>query len=102
VPQARAIVGQPRSLTGISPPLARTDVAQALSVVFGRGRSHWLVATRANGQPAFGVYLSDPHAPVFHANGLMVVTLAGSRASALTRFDNSTLSRFGLPRMLPA
>jgi hypothetical protein len=64
--------------------------------------SHRLVATRANGRPAFGVYVSDPLAPVFHANGLMVVTLAGSRASALTRFDNSNLSRFGLPRTLPA
>ena len=57
--------------------------------------------TRANGQPAFGIYVKDPHAPVFHANGLMVVTLTGNLASALTRFDNSTLPRLGLPRTLP-
>jgi RNA polymerase sigma-70 factor (TIGR02960 family) len=80
----------------------RDVAALALSIVFGTGRSQRLVATRANGQPAFGVYVSDPHAPVFHANGLMVVALAGTRVSALTRFDNSTLSRFGLPRTLPA
>jgi RNA polymerase sigma-70 factor (TIGR02960 family) len=80
----------------------RDVAARALSIVFARGRTHRLIATRANGQPAFGVYVSDPHAPVFHANGLMVVALAGSQVSALTRFDNSTLSRFGLPRTLPA
>jgi RNA polymerase sigma-70 factor (ECF subfamily) len=80
----------------------RDVAAQALSIGFGRGLSHRLVATRANGQPAFGLYVGDPHAPVFHANGLIVVTLAGAGISALTRFDNSTLSRFGLPRLLPA
>jgi RNA polymerase sigma factor (sigma-70 family) len=76
----------------------RDIAARALSIVFGRGRSYRLVATRANGQPAFGVYVRDPHGGVFHANGLMVVTLAGELISSLTRFDNSTLSRFGLPR----
>jgi hypothetical protein len=77
------------------------DVAiRALSIVLGRGRAYRLVATRANGQPAFGVYVRDPHAEVFHANGLMVVTLAGSLVSAIARFDNSSLARFGLPRTL--
>jgi RNA polymerase sigma-70 factor (ECF subfamily) len=33
----------------------RDVAAQALSIVFGKGRAHRLVATRANGQPAFGV-----------------------------------------------
>jgi RNA polymerase sigma-70 factor (TIGR02960 family) len=79
----------------------RDVAARALSIVFARGRAHRLIATRANGQPAFGVYVKDPHAPVFHANGLMVVTLTGNFASALTRFDNSALARFGLPRTLP-
>jgi RNA polymerase sigma-70 factor (ECF subfamily) len=32
----------------------------------------------------------------------MVLTLAGDRISALTRFDNSNLARFGLPRTLDA
>jgi RNA polymerase sigma-70 factor (ECF subfamily) len=60
-----------------------------------------LVATRANGQPAFGCYLQDPHAPVDHAHGLVVLTLEGDRIAAITRFlDNSVMSRFGLPRTL--
>ena len=64
----------------------------------GTGRRYRLVATRANGQPAFGVYLRDPQTGVAHANGLLVLTLAGDRISAMTRFDNSVLPRFGLPR----
>jgi RNA polymerase sigma-70 factor (TIGR02960 family) len=79
----------------------RDVAAQALSIVFGAGRAHRLVQTRANRQPAFGVYVRDPNAPVFRANGIMVVTLAGDLISAITRFDNSNLARFGLPRTLP-
>jgi hypothetical protein len=59
------------------------------------------VPTRANNQPAFGYYLQDPHAPVAHAHGLVVLTLAGDKICALTRFgDNSLLPYFGLPRTL--
>ena len=72
------------------------------TLVFGLGRRYRLVATRANGQPAFGVYAFDPHAPVLHANGMIVITLAGERISRIDRFDNSVLPRFGLPRSLPA
>lgn len=65
-------------------------------------RSYRLIATRANGQPAFGCYLRDPHAPIAHANGLIVLTLAGDQISAITRFlDNSVLPQFGLPRTIP-
>jgi hypothetical protein len=49
----------------------------------------------------FGMYNRDPHTAVLHANGLMVLTLAGGQISAITRFDNSVLSWFGLPRTLP-
>ena len=72
------------------------------NLVFALGRRYRLVATRANGQPAFGIYVFDPHAPVLHANGLIVITLAGERISRIDRFDNSVLPRFGLPRSLPA
>ncbi len=65
------------------------------------GRRYHAVATRANGQPAFGLYRHDPHAGVLHANGLMVVTVRGDAVSALTRFENSVLAPFGLPRTLP-
>ena len=70
------------------------------TVAFREGRRYRLLPIRANGQPAFGVYLRDPLAAVAHAFGLLVVTLAGDKASAITRFDNSALDRFGLPRIL--
>jgi RNA polymerase sigma-70 factor (TIGR02960 family) len=75
--------------------------ARFFTLAFRRRRRYRLVATRANGQPAFGVYVRDPHAPVLHANGLIVLTLAGDRISMITRFDISVLPRFGLPRSLP-
>ena len=60
-----------------------------------------LVPTRANGQPAFGCYLRDPHATVARAYGLMVLTLEGSRVAAITGFpDTSVFRSFGLPRTL--
>jgi RNA polymerase sigma-70 factor (ECF subfamily) len=61
-----------------------------------------LVPTRANGQPAFGVYVRDPHAPIAHATGIIVLTLAGGQISAMTGFlDTGALRIFGLPRILP-
>jgi RNA polymerase sigma-70 factor (TIGR02960 family) len=65
-------------------------------------RRYRLVPTRANGQPAFGCYLRDAHAPLYRAHGLIVLTLEGDRISAITRFtDSSILACFGLPRSLP-
>jgi RNA polymerase sigma-70 factor (ECF subfamily) len=72
------------------------------AVTFRHGRTYRLVLTRANGQPAFVGYYRDPASGVLHASGLLVLTLEGSRISAMTRFDNSVLPRFGLPRTLPA
>jgi RNA polymerase sigma-70 factor (TIGR02960 family) len=66
-----------------------------------RGRSYRLVPTRANGQPAFGIYVRDPQAGAARAVGLLVATLAGGQVSELTRFETSVMPRFGLPRMLP-
>ena len=51
--------------------------------------------------PRSALYTRDPHAAVPHANGLLVLTLAGAQVSAITRFDNSVLPSFGLPRILP-
>jgi RNA polymerase sigma-70 factor (TIGR02960 family) len=69
---------------------------------FRPGRSARLVSTRANGQPAFGLYIRDPHTPVAHANGILVLTLAGNQISVMTGFlGNSALPVFGLPRTLP-
>jgi len=71
-------------------------------VAFRPGRRFLLVPTRANGQPAFGLYLRDPLTGVGHASGLVVITLAADGVSAITRFDSAVMSRFGLPRTLPA
>jgi RNA polymerase sigma-70 factor (TIGR02960 family) len=61
-----------------------------------------LVPARANTQPAFGVYGSDPQSAIAHARGLLVVTLAGDRVTTITQFlDTGVLAGFGLPRTLP-
>lgn len=33
--------------------------------------TRWVIPTRANGQPAFGMYIRDPGGTVFHATGLI-------------------------------
>jgi RNA polymerase sigma-70 factor (ECF subfamily) len=66
-----------------------------------RGASLRLVATRANGQPAFGCYLPGKRAALARPYGLMVLTLEGERLSAITWFgDSSVFPYFGLPRVL--
>ena len=67
----------------------------------GRLERFRLVPTRANGQPALGCYQRDPHTPIAHAYGLMVLTLQGDRVAAITGFpDTSVFGHFGLPRTL--
>jgi RNA polymerase sigma-70 factor (TIGR02960 family) len=78
----------------------RDRVADFCAILFGSGRKFDLVPTRANGQPAFGAYLRAPNG-IRHGTGLIVLTLAGDRVYAMTRFDNSVLPWFGLPRSLP-
>jgi RNA polymerase sigma-70 factor (TIGR02960 family) len=78
-----------------------TAAARAFEAIFAQDRSYRLIPTRANGQPAFGVYVRDPATGVFHANGMLAVTLAGDRIRAMIRFDNGVIARFGLPRRLP-
>jgi RNA polymerase sigma-70 factor (TIGR02960 family) len=66
-----------------------------------RGAHFRLVPTRANGQPAFGCYLPDPHAAIARPYGLMVLTLTEDQVSAITWFaERSLFARFGLPRTL--
>ena len=79
----------------------RDAVARYWARQFGAGRRFDLVPTRANGQPAFGAYLRVP-AGIRHAAGFYVLTLAGDRICAMTRFEASVLPWFGLPRSLPA
>lgn len=71
------------------------------AVSFRQGRTYRVVPTRANGQPAFGMYVRDQRTGLAHASGVLVFTLAGEHVCAVTRFDNDVLARFGLPRTLP-
>jgi RNA polymerase sigma-70 factor, ECF subfamily len=68
--------------------------------VHARPRPRRLVHTRANHQPAFGIYVRDDRDGIFRAVGLVVVTIAGERVARLTRFETSVLPNFGLPRSL--
>ena len=77
----------------------RDVVAAFCAGIFGSDRAFDLVPARANRQPAFGIYLRTPQG-ISHGTGLIVLTLTGDRIRAMTRFENSVLPRFGLPRSL--
>jgi RNA polymerase sigma-70 factor (TIGR02960 family) len=88
------------------PPMAleyegRDVVARFCALLFGSGRRYHLVRTRANGQPAFGVYVRAADG-IRHGTGVFVITLAGDRICSMTRFENSVFPSFGLPRALPS
>jgi RNA polymerase sigma-70 factor (ECF subfamily) len=68
-----------------------------------RGAALRLVATRANMQPTFGCYFPCPHTQIARPYGLLILTLADEKISAITWFaDNSLFPHFGLPRILRA
>jgi RNA polymerase sigma-70 factor (ECF subfamily) len=77
----------------------REVVAGFCARVFDAGRRFDLVPARANGQPAFGAYLRTTDG-MSHGVGLYVLTLAGDRISAMTRFETGVFPTFGLPRSL--
>lgn len=80
----------------------RDAVARFYTAMFAGGRFYRLVATRANGQPAFATYLPAPTGGLWHGAGIVVLTLSGARVSAMTRFESTALRWFGLPRSLSA
>jgi len=60
-----------------------------------------LVPTRANTQPAFGVYFPTPQTEIARPYAMLVLTLQGEQISAITGFrDSSVFPQFGLPRTL--
>jgi RNA polymerase sigma-70 factor (ECF subfamily) len=77
----------------------REPASRLFASIFGSGRQFTLLPTRANGQPAFGAYVRDPNG-IRHGAGLFVLTLAGERICAATRFESGVLPWFGLPRSL--
>lgn len=81
--------------------IGRDDVARFCAFLVARPGGRRIVQTKANGQPALVVYSRDATSDVFRATSLLVVTLAGQRIAAFTRFDPSVLEHFALPRILP-
>lgn len=62
------------------------------------GQSSRLIATRANGAPAFATYYIDPLSGLVQQSGLLVLSLAGMRVTELTWFlGPGYLERFDLP-----
>ena len=73
----------------------RASVGRFFAFLFGSTQTFELVPTRANGQPAFGVYRPAPTG--VHGVGLLVLALAGDRIGAITAFEKSVFSMFDLP-----
>src|SRR5262249_30462168 len=71
------------------------------AVTFRPGRTYRALPTHANGQPALGLCLADPHASVYRAYCLLVITAAADHITAITSFSTNVMTRFGLPRTLP-
>ncbi len=79
----------------------REEAGRYLRVALVRpGRSMRTVPTRANDQPALAFYAPDPQTGLYHASGVVVLTLSGRLISAMTVFGKDVLASFGLPRVL--
>jgi RNA polymerase sigma-70 factor (TIGR02960 family) len=78
------------------------QAARFLTHVAALHHDRRILSVHANGQPALAMYARDPGAQIYRALGMLVVTLAGNRVSAITRFENSVFPHFGLPRTLAA
>ncbi len=79
----------------------REPASRPFASIVGSGRKFQLLPTRANSQPAVGAYLRGSTG-ISHGVGLFVITLAGDEICAMTRFENTVLPWFGLPRSLPS
>ena len=78
----------------------RTRVHAILTALFDyrTGQPSRLLQTRANGQPAYGVYRIDPSLGLASPTGLLLLSLTGRQIAALTWFIGSgALAPFGLP-----
>jgi hypothetical protein len=73
------------------------------SFEFRRERRVYLLPGRANNQPAFASYLTDRDEPIARPAGLLVLTLADERITAITRFHlNDLYPPLGFPAQLSA
>ena len=64
------------------------------AVAFRDGRTYRLIETRANGQLAFGAFLTEPRPADQDANGLIVLAVTSGQIAAMTRFPANVLPRF--------
>jgi RNA polymerase sigma-70 factor (ECF subfamily) len=65
-----------------------------------RRRIGRMVPIRANGQPGWGEYVSDPVTGGLHLAGIVTIALAGDRVREITRFETTVAPYFALPRTL--
>jgi RNA polymerase sigma-70 factor, ECF subfamily len=75
----------------------------SMTIFSGEARGRWrLLPTRANGQPAFGLYRRDGPGSDYNAYGIQVVTVEDQQIADITTFRNPALvGHFKLPRTLP-
>jgi RNA polymerase sigma-70 factor (TIGR02960 family) len=79
----------------------RLAAARFFAAIMGQGQDLRHVLTRANGQPAFAIYVPDQASHVWRSAGLIVIAVAGDGVSEVIRFETGVLASFGLPRILP-
>ena len=73
-----------------------------ISFAFRGERTVYLKPGRANNQPSFASYISDPDEPIARPAGFFVLTLAGDHIQAITRFHlNDLYPRLGFPAQQP-
>ena len=84
--------------------LGPVSIAEFFRSAFaGRGERRTLLCpTRANAQPAFGIYFAEPGMAEAKPGGLLVLTIAGGRLHGIARFHvEDRYPLFGLPEVLP-
>ncbi|WP_431279907.1 sigma-70 family RNA polymerase sigma factor [Leifsonia poae] len=74
-------------------------VATFCGLLFSAGREYHLVPTRANGQPALGLYVLALDGSR-RGTGVIVLTLSGDRIAAMSHFESELLPAFGMPPQL--
>ena len=84
--------------------IGRDTVREFLTRVVLHTPDQWRLAyTRANGAPAFALYMRAPDGSSgsFQAHGLDVLALAGGRIARIVAFNDPTLvAKFGLPETI--
>jgi len=94
----------------VMPPAPHEYIGREAIASFLRTSTDWrvqrrlrLLPTRANGQPAFGCYLSGLDEPTAYPTGVLVLTMSRDRITKITRFLGSDLPRqFGLANEIVA